>query len=146
MNGEKKKSLEECIEELTKAMEAARRNLEGVSDNNQDEFSFAVWSSEDEADMENQVSELARPPELETLASMGFRDTDLNERLLKRMKGNLDNVVEKLLEMASKKKSGAVDSQRSPSIAKGGFSSWGRVSPSKASQGMHLFIFKQLLC
>ena len=48
---------------------------------------------------------------------MGFFDSDLNERLIRRMKGNLDNVVEKLLEMASRRKAGSVENFRATSVS-----------------------------
>jgi hypothetical protein len=109
-------SLDDCIEELTRAMECARRNIEQMRENEDDEINLSAWSTDDEVDQPDR-SEVAMVPtkssNLTVLESMGFHDTSLNEKLLKRMKGNLDAVVEKLLGMASRES----DESRSLSLS-----------------------------
>jgi hypothetical protein len=112
------KSLDECIDELTEAMESARRSLDEKKDSEEDNFSFTVWSSDEDIEVvEKLTAPSVRPPELAILESMGFRDSDLNEKLLKRMKGNLDHVVEKLLEITSRKKVALAEKQRTSQIS-----------------------------
>jgi hypothetical protein len=106
MTLEKTASLDDCIEELTQAMECARRNIEQLRENEEDdELNLSAWSTDDEADQpERSAVPLVpvRSSNLSILESMGFCDAKLNEKLLKRMKGNIDAVVEKLLNIASR--------------------------------------------
>ena len=97
-------------------MEYARRNIEHMRENEDDEINLSAWSTDDEADQPERCEVplvKVRSSNLTILESMGFCDVNLNEKLLKRMKGNLDAVVEKLLDMASRD----IDESRSLSIS-----------------------------
>ena len=102
---EQTSSLDDCIEELTRAMECARRNIEQMREKEDDDINLSAWTTDDEENQPDQ-SEVpivpTRTSNLTILESMGFHDTKLNEKLLKRMKGNLDAVVEKLLDIVSR--------------------------------------------
>ena len=128
-------SLDDCIEELTRAMECARRNIEQMREKEDDEINLSAWSTDDEVDQPDR-SEVAptKSSNLTILESMGFHDTNLNEKLLKRMKGNIDAVVEKLLDMVSRES----EESRSHSISSVERASFGAstTKPSNSSAGL----------
>jgi hypothetical protein len=109
-------SLDDCIEELTRAMECARRKIEHMREKEDDDIILSAWSTDDEGDQPDRsvvAMVPTKPSNLTILESMGFHDTTLNEKLLKRMKGNIDAVIEKLLGMVSRES----DESRSLSIS-----------------------------